>query len=179
MTPSEAEEHLAQHLDAVQHASDHKAATFGHNTIEQILEDPKLKKENQLSVTLVQNMLPGANNILEKKVNNDRILIARGPAFLASGAGALKKYGIFLFIDIVIVAQKIKKNRKYINARGFPLGPNFTISREGSKLTIGDDIGSYSVVLEPETNAIMWEKYVKFCQDRAPNASSQIDLVKE
>ena len=179
MTPSEAEEHLAQHLDAAQHALDHKAATFGHNTIEQILEDPKLKKENQLSVTLVQNMLPGANNILEKKVNNDRILIARGPASFASGAGALKKYGIFLFIDIVVVAQKIKKNRKYINARGFLLGPHFTIHREGSTLTIGNDKGSCSLALEPETNAIMWEKYVKFCQDREPNASSQIDIVKE
>ena len=179
MTPSVAEEHLAQHLDAAQHASDHKAATFDHHTIEQILEDPKLTKENQLSVTLVQNMLPGANNILEKKVNHDRILIARGPASFASGVGALKKYGIFLFIDIVVVAQKIKKNRKYINARGFLLGPHFTIHREGSTLTIGNDKGSCSLALEPETNAIMWEKYVKFCQDREPNASSQIDIVKE
>ena len=177
MTPSEAEEHLAQHLDAAQHASDHKAATFGNNTIEQILEDPKLKKENQLSVTLVQNMLPGANNILEKKVNNDRILIARGPAAFASGAGALKKYGIFLFIDILVVAQKIKKNRKYINARGFPL--NFTIQREGSTLTIADDKNSFSVMLEPETNAIMWEKYVKFCQDREPNSGIRNIIVKE
>ena len=138
-----------------------------------------MKKENQLSVTLVQNMLPGANNILEKKVNNDRILIARGPASFASGAGALKKYGIFLFIDIVVVAQKIKKNRKYINARGFPLGPHFTISRVGSKLTIADDKSSFSVMLEPETNAIMWEKYVKFCQDREPNSGIQNIIVKE
>ena len=179
VSTSEAEEHLAQHLDAAQHASDHKAATFGHNTIEQILEDPKLKKENQLSVTLVQNMLPGANNILEKQVNHDRILIARGPAAFASGAGALKKYGIFLFIDIVVVAQKIKKNRKYINARGFPLGPHFSIQREGSSLTIADDKGSFSVMLEPETNAIMWEKYVKFCQDREPNSDIQNITVKE
>ena len=120
-------------------------------------------------MTLVQNMLPGANNILEKKVNNDRILIARGPASFASGAGALKKYGIFLFLDIVVVAQKIKKNRKYINARSFQLGPHFSIQREGSTLTIGDDKSSFFVMLEPETNAIMWEKYIKFCQDREPN----------
>ena len=50
---------------------------------------------------------------------------------------------------------------------------------ERCTLTIGDDKGSFSVMLEPEANAIMWEKYVKFCQDREPNVSSQNVLEKE
>lgn len=166
MTVEENKENLAQHRIAVRQASEDKVATFGENTLDKICSDPKLKKENQLSVTLVQNMLPGANNILAKQKNKDRLIVARGPGCFASGGGVLKKCGIFLFTDILIVAKKVKKNRKYINARGFKLGPSFTVQRENCTLTFAGDKESCAMLLEPEANAIMWEKYTKFCIQR-------------
>ena len=166
LTVEENEEHLAQHRIVTKHFSEDKVATFGNNTVEEILNDPQLKKENQLSVTLVQNMLPGAKNILDNHVNKDRILVARGPGTFASGGGAFKKCGIFLFTDIMVVAQKVKKNRKYINAQGFKLGRSFTVQRDNCTMTFAKDNGSCSVVLKPEANAIMWERYAKFCNQQ-------------
>ena len=169
LTVEENEDNLAQHRIVTKHFSEDKVATFGNNTVEEILNDPQLKEENQLSVTLVQNMLPGHKNILANHVNKDRILMARGPGTFASGGGAFKKCGIFLFTDIMVVAQKVKKNRKYINAQGFKLGPSFTVQRDNCKMTFTKDKESCSVVLEPEANAIMWEKYAKFCNQQGGN----------
>ena len=166
LTVEENEDNLAQHRIVTQHSLEDKVATFGNNTVEEILNDPQLKKENQLSVTLVQNMLPGHKNILANHVNKHRILVARGPGTFASGGGAFKKCGIFLFTDIMVVAQKVKKNRKYINAQGFKLGASFTVQRDNCTVTFAKDNESCSVVLEPEANAIMWERYAKFCNQQ-------------
>ena len=166
MTLEENEDHLAQHRIVTQHSMEDKVATFGNNTLEEILNDPQLKKDNQLSVTLVRNMLPGRKNILDNHVNKHRILVARGPGTFASGGGAFKKCGIFLFTDIMIVAQKVKKNRKYINARGFKLGSSFTVQRQNCTTTFANDNESCSVILKPEANAIMWERYAKFCNQQ-------------
>ena len=92
--------------------------------------------------------------------------MARGPGTFASGGGAFKKCGIFLFTDIMIVAQKVKKNRKYINARGFKLGSSFTVQRHNCTTTFANDNESCSVILKPEANAIMWERYEKFCNQQ-------------
>ena len=166
MTVQENEDHLAQHRIVTQHSLEDKVATFGNNTVEEILNDPQLKKENQLSVTLVQNMLPGHKNILANHVNKDRILMARGPGIFAYGGGAFKKCGIFLFTDIIVVAQKVKKNRKYINAQGFKLGASFTVQRDNCTMTFAKDNESCSVILKLEANAIMWERYTKFCNQQ-------------
>jgi hypothetical protein len=185
MTVKEEEDHLVKLRIADRQASEDKVATFGNNTVEEILGDPEVKKENQLSVTLVRNMLPGANSFLASHVNKDRLLVARGPATFASGA--FKKCGIFLFTDIMIVAQKVKKNRKYINARGFQLDASFTVQRDGSTVIFNDNkepcmpcmpcmpctpCMQCTVVLEPEANAMMWERYAKFCQARRQGAGT-------
>ena len=163
MSVEERADHVAQRRNTIQNASEDKFATFGENTVEETIDDPSLKKENQLSVTLIKNMLPGANNYLANHHNEDRILVARGPATFSSGVGAFFKCGVFLFTDILVVAQKVKKNRKYVNPRVFNLDPSFTVERQETTLTFANKKSPCSIVLEPEAKAKMWEKFVKFC----------------
>ena len=167
MSVEETADHVSQRRNTIQNASEDKFATFGENTIEETLDDPSLKKENQLSVTLIKNMLPGANNYLANHHNEDRILVARGPATFSSGVGAFFKCGVFLFTDILVVAQKVKKNRKYINPRVFKLDSSFTVERQETTLTFANKKSPCSIVLEPEAKAKMWEKFVKFCVCKA------------
>ena len=167
MSVEERADHVAQRRNTIKNASEDKFATFGENTVEETLDDPSLKKENQLSVTLIKNMLPGANNYLANHHNEDRILVARGPATFSSGVGAFFKCGVFLFTDILVVAQKVKKNRKYVNPRVFKLDNSFTVERQETTLTFANKKSPCSIVLEPEAKAKMWEKFVKFCVCKA------------
>merc|ERR1712107_541059 len=179
MSVKETADHVSQRRNTIQNASEDKFATFGENTIEETLDDPSLKKENQLSVTLIKNMLPGANNYLGNHHNEDRIIVARGPATFSSGVGAFFKCGVFLFTDILVVAQKVKKNRKYVKPRVFKLDNSFTVERQETTLTFANKKSSCSIVLEPEAKAKMWEKFVKFCVCKARTQTGDASAVQE
>ena len=133
-------------------------ATFRTKTLEELTSQEDLKLDNQLSVTFVQNIL-SRNSYLAVHPDPDRLIIARGPARNTSGS----EVGVFLFLDIVIVARKLMRNRKYIDPVVIKLDNSFSVTRNKTSLAFKDSCYSTEVVFKSSAKAVTWEQYVSFC----------------
>ena len=135
-------------------------ATFHQNTLEELLNNEELAAKNKLSLTFVENIL-GMNNWLVQNPNPNRLIVARGPArFVKENFNV----GIFLFSDVVIVARKLKENRKYRVEETFDIDKNFEVSRDGTEVTFANGAKSCLVSFSELGNARMWEQYAVQCK---------------
>ena len=135
-------------------------ATFHQNTLEELLNNEELAAKNKLSLTFVENIL-GMNNWLVQNPNPNRLIVARGPArFVKENFNV----GVFLFSDVVIVARKLKENRKYRVEETFDIDKNFEVSRDGTEVTFANGAKSCLVRFSELGNARMWEQYAGQCK---------------
>merc|ERR550519_823077 len=133
--------------------NENQIATFHMNTLEEIKEDEELKKKNKLSVTFVENIL-GMRNWLTQNPNPDRLILARGPAICVKESLAV---GVFLFSDVIIVARKLVKNRKYLVLDTFKTDDNFKVSRNELEVTLENADREFTVRFSELGNARMWQ----------------------
>ena len=127
-------------------------ATFHQNTLEELLNNEELAAKNKLSLTFVENIL-GMNNWLVQNQNPSRLIVARGPAsFVKENFNV----GVFLFSDVVIVARKLKENRKYRVEETFDIDKNFEVSRDGTEVTFASGVKICLVNFSELGNARMW-----------------------
>ena len=161
---------MAKHRAFDRQNSEDPQATFKENTIEDIDQN-----ENKQNVIFISNIL-GMTGFLAQNPCESRLLIARGPASFGDG---LLKAGVFLFSDILIVAQRLRKNRKYVNEEVFHLqNEAFTITRDYATLVFEDGDTSCKVIFKTHENAKMWEEYVAFCKSLSAlsSATNQIEV---
>ena len=78
--------------------------------------------------------------------------------------GAIRKGGVFLFDDLIIVARRVVQNRRYVNEKVFKFTDNFQVRREEASLVLISENNPEEIKINLETanNASLWEKYVKF-----------------
>ena len=138
--------------------------TFIPDTFESLKTDDRLQKLNKDRVCFVTNIL-GQKGFLNRNVTKSRICIGRGPVRFSEGS--MKEGGIFLFNDAVIVARKVKQNRRYINEKVFEFTDNLRMKREDASLTFFSENHPEGVKIEFEkvNNAILWERYCNYCMD--------------
>jgi len=138
--------------------------TFIPDTIDSLENDERLQKLNKERVCFVTNIL-GQKGFLNSNDDKSRICIGRGPVRFSDGS--MKEGGIFLFNDVVIVARKVKQNRRYINEKVFEFTDNMRMKRQDKSLTFYSNNLPEGVKIEFEkvNNAIMWERYCNYCMD--------------
>ena len=142
-------------------ANENPIATLALNTLEEMKEDEELKKRNKLSVTFVENIL-GMSNWLAQNPNPDRLIMARGPAMCVQENFAV---GVFLFSDVLIVARKLVKNRKYRILETLTIDNNFSVSRSESEVIFKSGSKDVAVSFSELGNACMWQQYANYCKD--------------
>ena len=140
---------------------ENQIATFSPNTLEELKRDEELKKRNKLSVTFVENIL-GMSNWLVQNPNPDRLIFARGAANCVQENLSV---GLFLFSDVLIVARKLMKNRKYRILETLTIDANFSVSRTESDVTFRNGSKYVAVRFSQLGNARMWEQYANCCKD--------------
>jgi len=142
--------------------------TFIPDTFESLKTDDRLQKLNKDRVCFVTNIL-GQKGFLNRNVTKSRICIGRGPVRFSEGS--MKEGGIFLFNDAVIVARKVKQNRRYINEKVFEFTDNLRMKREDASLTFFSENHPEGLKIEFEkvNNASMWERYCRYCMDNIDN----------
>ena len=141
--------------------NENQIATFYPNSLEEIKEDAELKKRNKLSVTFVENILGMMNNWLDQNPNPDRLILARGPAMCTKENFAV---GLFLFSDVIIVARKLMKNRKYKIQLVIEIDTNFEVSQNKLEVTFKNGSKEFSVSFSDLGNASMWQQYANYCK---------------
>ena len=141
-------------------------ATFHPNTLDELRKDEGLKKKNKLSVTFVENIL-GMNNWLTQNPNEDRLLLARGPATCVKENIAV---GVFLFSDVIIVARKLMKNRKYVVLVTIDVDANCEVNRDELEVTFKNGDKDFEVRFSQLGNARMWQQYVNYCKGSRTNS---------
>ena len=142
--------------------NENQIATFHPNTLDEMKEDAELKKRNKLSVTFVENILGMMNNWLAQNPNPDRLILARGPAMCTQENFAV---GLFLFSDVIIVARKLMKNRKYRILLVLKIDTTFEVSRSELEVTFKNDSEDFSVRFSHLGNACMWQQYANYCKN--------------
>ena len=157
--------------------NENQVATFHMNTLEEIKADEELKKKNKLSATFVENIL-GMNNWLAQNPNPDRLIFARGPArCVREKVSCMQEklsVGVFLFSDVIIVARKLMKNRKYRILRTLKIDTNFEVSRSELEVTFKNGSKESAVSFSQLGNAIMWEQYANFCKEVKSHAGEHL-----
>ena len=157
-----------------------KNITIMEDTIEELDNNERLQIINRDRVCFVTNML-GQNGYLNQNERPSRICYARGPVKFHNGPfqciGAIRKGGIFLFDDLVLVARKLVKNRRYMNEMVIEFKDNFSMMREGSTLTLFSDkiAKGVKIHLETDNNACLWEKYCNFCNKNWKKTPEAVD----
>jgi hypothetical protein len=141
--------------------NENRIASFAMNTLEEMKEDMELKKRNKLSLTFVENIL-GMSNWLAQNPNPDRLILARGPATCVQENFSV---GVFLFSDVLIVARKLMKNRKYWILETLTINNNFFVSRSESEVTFRNGSKDFAVSFSELSNACMWQQYANYCKD--------------
>jgi|ERR1712130_195227 len=148
--------------------NENQIATFHMNTLEEMRADEELKKKNKLSATFVENIL-GMNNWLAQNPNPDRLILARGPAMCIreklSCVQENLSAGVFLFSDVLIVARKLMKNRKYRSLCTLRIDANFEVSRRELEVSFKNGSREFSVRFSQPGNAVMWVEYARYCKD--------------
>ena len=82
--------------------------------------------------------------------------MARGPArCLAENLPV----GVFFFSDVIIVARKLMKNRKYRTLVALEIDTNFEVSRNELVVTFKNGSRDFSVRFSQLSNAVMWHQY--------------------
>eukprot|EP00092_Neocalanus_flemingeri_P010546 GFUD01011362.1.p1 GENE.GFUD01011362.1~~GFUD01011362.1.p1 ORF type:complete len:290 (-),score=45.90 GFUD01011362.1:41-910(-) len=137
-------------------------ATLIADTVEGIETEERLINLNRDRVSFISNVL-GQTGFLNRNNKKSRICIGRGP--ITFHDGPIRTGGIFLFSDLLIVARKLVKNRRYINEKVLELKDNAEVRREGTSLTLLSDKDPEGVKIYFETanNAVLWERYCNFC----------------
>jgi len=148
--------------------NENQIATFHLNTLEEVKEDEELKKRNKLSVTFVENIL-GMNNWLALNPNPDRLILARGPAKCVWEKLLCVQenfsVGVFLFSDVIIVARKLMKNRKYRILLTLKIDTNFEVSRDELEVTFKNGSNDFAASFSDQGNAIMWQQYANYWKE--------------
>ena len=136
--------------------------TLIQDTIEEVENDESLKDSNYERINFITNIL-GQNGFLNQNKKINRLCFGRGPIFFNDGA--FRKGAIFLFDDAVLLARKLVENRRYFDEMAFVFSDDFSISRNGSSLTLRSRKfpNGVQIFLETVDNACLWEKYCKFC----------------
>ena len=148
--------------------NENQIATFHPNTLDEMKENEELKKRNKLSVTFVENIL-GMNNWLAQNPNPDRLILARGPAKCVWEKLLCVQenfsVGVFLFSDVIIVARKLMKNRKYRILITLKIDTNFGVSRDELEVTFKNGSNDFAVSFSDQGNAIMWQQYANYWKE--------------
>jgi hypothetical protein len=138
--------------------------TFLPDTLWTIHAEERLKRLNRDRVSFVTNILD-QTGFLSQNYSKSRICIGRGP--IAFPDGLIRKGGIFVFDDMVIVARKLVENRRYINEKVFEFKDNVEVKRQNASLTLTSEKCpegiNIKIDLESTEDAILWEKYCHFC----------------
>ena len=145
--------------------NENQIATFHPNTLSELKEDETLKKKNKLSVTFVENIL-GMRNWLTQNPNPDRLILARGPATCVKEGLAV---GVFLFSDVIIVARKLVKNRKYLVLDTIKTDNNLKVTRNELEVTLANGDREFTVRFSQPGNAHMWLQYANYCKKTQPS----------
>ena len=142
--------------------------TFIPDTVETINAEERLKKLNRDRVCFVSNIL-GQAGFLNQNDDESRICIGRGPITFPDGP--IRNGGIFLFYDLVIIARKLVKNRRYINEKVYEFKDNAKVRRDEASLTLSSDNipDGVKIYLENANNAVLWENYCNFCIENLKN----------
>ena len=79
--------------------------------------------------------------------------------------------GLFLFSDVIIVARKLMKNRKYIVLVTIDVNVNCEANRDESEVTFKNCDTDFAVRFSQLGNARMWQQYVNYCKGSLPNSA--------
>ena len=98
---------------------------------------------------------------LEKNKDKHRILIGRGPCRLHENR-INKVGGIFLFNDVVMISECLKRNLRYINELVFKFQDGFQVTKINNRLIFKDNSRSphISVLFDEESTADIWMDYI-------------------
>ena len=87
-------------------------------------------------------------------------------ATLSSEMCAKKRdIGIFLFSDVMIVARKLMKNRKYRILTTINVDDKLIVGREECEVAFQNGDISYAVNFSDLANGRMWEEYANYCKE--------------
>ena len=89
------------------------------------------------------------------------LLVARLPLAPATGT----EVGVFLFSDVIIVARKLVKNRKYLILDTIKTDDNLRVSRNELEVTLGNGDREFTVSFSELGNARMWQQYVNYSKN--------------
>ena len=67
--------------------------------------------------------------------------------------------GVFLFNDVIILARKLMKNRKYLIIVALEIDTSFEARRNGLKVTFKNGSGDFAVRFSQLGNGAMWQQY--------------------
>ena len=72
--------------------------------------------------------------------------------------------GVFFFSDVIIVARKLMKNRKYKIQLVIEIDPNFEVNQNKLEVTFKNGSKEFSVSFSDQGNASMWQQYANYCK---------------
>jgi len=136
-------------------------------SIEEALSEESYQKLNSERVTFISNILSQSGHLCQAP-SEARVMVGRGPVTVRGKI--TKKGSIFLFSDVLIVAQRVVTGRRYFGEVCFELDTGtLAVERKEAEITFSDDGVKELLVVqfEDEFLAKVWEKYIKYFQKSA------------